>query len=396
VTWRRSARRRATAACSASPRAWPDRPIDLRILISTWPIEPFRLTKRLPSISCASNAARRRAIRAVESGDMSHGVTVPWPAAGRRRLRWDRRAWAGAQEFHLRYPKTACEASCRAKGALPPAHGRQGDAMFLLVSVTQSIQDGLDRIGGYVPNVIGALVVLLVGWLVARAVGHLVERLLRGGRASSALRRPPLDRVWPGGDPAPAMGRVAYWVLLALTLMVALSTLGIGALTAAMDSFISYLPNVVAAVLIMLVAIALAGAVSGLVERLMEDTMLGHLVGATVPLLIVTVALFMALVQLRIATQIVTATYVLVLGAIALGFALAFGLGGRDVARLMLLSAYESGGRAAPQLREDARLARRRAADEARVARERAEAAQEGQERTVVFEPSEPDDTPTL
>jgi hypothetical protein len=266
--------------------------------------------------------------------------------------------------------------------------------MFLLVSVTRSVQDGLDRIGAYIPNLIGALAVLLVGYLVARLVGRLVERLLRGTRAEGALRRAPLERTWPRGGPAVAAGAAAFWVVLALTVMIALSALGIGALTAAMDRFIAYLPNVVAALLILLGGVALAAAVAGLVERLMADTMLGRMVAATVPVLVVTIALFMALVQLRIATQIVTATYVLVLGAVALGFALAFGLGGRDVARLMLLSAYESGGRAAPQLREEARQARRRAAQEAAAARDRAEA--ESHERTVVFEPSEPDDTPTL
>ena len=68
-----------------------------------------------------------------------------------------------------------------------------------------------------------------------------------------------------------------------------------------------------------------------------------------VPTLVITIALFMALVQLKIATQIVVATYVLVLGAIALGFALAFGLGGRDVAAQMLQSAYASGQEAMPR-----------------------------------------------
>jgi len=73
----------------------------------------------------------------------------------------------------------------------------------------------------------------------------------------------------------------------------------------------------------------------------------------------------MALVQLKIATQIVIATYVLVLGAIALGFALAFGLGGREVASQMLMSAYQSGQQKMPQVRADMAQARDQAASEA-------------------------------
>jgi len=74
--------------------------------------------------------------------------------------------------------------------------------------------------------------------------------------------------------------------------------------------------------------------------------------------------LFMALVQLKIATQIVVATYVLVLGAIALGFALAFGLGGRDVARQMLQNAYASGQEAMPQLRDEMAQAKEQGAED--------------------------------
>ncbi len=268
--------------------------------------------------------------------------------------------------------------------------------MVLLVSVTRSIQDGLDQIGGYIPNVIGALVVLAVGWAIARLVGRLLERLLRGTRAAAAVQRTAVDRVATSYEAPRLIGRICYWVLLAFTIMIALSALGITAVNQAMDGFIAYLPNVAAAVLILLVAVVLAGAVAGMAERLMPDTVLGRVVGTVVPLLVLTVAVFMALVQLRLATQIVTATYVLLLGALALGFALAFGLGGRDVARMMLLSAYESGSAAMPALREDAREARRRSVAEARAARERREQQAEERERTVVFAPSEPDDTPTI
>jgi hypothetical protein len=124
------------------------------------------------------------------------------------------------------------------------------------------------------------------------------------------------------------------------------------------------LPNVVAAILILLVAVAIAGAVGGLASRLAGGTMLGKLVGTVVPTLVITIALFMALVELQIATQIVVATYVLVLGAIALGFALAFGLGGREVAGQMLQVAYANGQAAMPQLREEMAQAKQQGAED--------------------------------
>ncbi len=161
--------------------------------------------------------------------------------------------------------------------------------------------------------------------------------------------------------------------LFGLAILLAVSALGIEALSNAIDGVVGYLPNVVAAILILLVAIAIAGAVGGIAQRLMGGTMLGKLVQTAVPALVITIALFMALVQLKIAIQIVVATYVLVLGAIALGFALAFGLGGRDVAREMLMGAYRSGQAAVPQMKEEARQAKEQAADDVETLKQKAE-----------------------
>jgi hypothetical protein len=111
--------------------------------------------------------------------------------------------------------------------------------------------------------------------------------------------------------------------------------------------------------------------VGGIAARLAGGTMLGKLVQTIVPTLVITIALFMALVQLKIATQIVVATYVLVLGAIALGFALAFGLGGREVAGQMLQGAYVSGRNAMPQLREEMQQAKQQGAQDVEKLKDR-------------------------
>src|SRR5206468_6475727 len=98
---------------------------------------------------------------------------------------------------------------------------------------------------------------------------------------------------------------------------------------------------------------AVAGAVVALVKRTMGDTALGKIVATAVPVLVMTIATFMILEQLKIAHDIVVTTYTLLLGAIALGAALAFGLGGRDVARQMLEGAYEKGQENKDQYRRD-------------------------------------------
>jgi hypothetical protein len=99
---------------------------------------------------------------------------------------------------------------------------------------------------------------------------------------------------------------------------------------------------VIAALAIFVIAGLVAGAVATLASRVMGDTGIGKVIATAAPILIMTIATFMILDQLRIAHNIVVITYAALLGAIALGSALAFGLGGRAVAERMLEGAYQT------------------------------------------------------
>lgn len=239
---------------------------------------------------------------------------------------------------------------------------------MLVLDISQSLQRASDQFFTWLPRLVGALVILLIGWLVARVVARIVSKALQSAgtdRALSSGRAGTYKQQFaPSLQPSGVIATVVFWFIFGWAILLAISTLGIQALTNAVASVVGYLPNVVAAILILLAAVAIAGAVGGLASRLAGGTMLAKLVQTIVPALVITIALFMALVQLKIATQIVVATYVLVLGAIALGFALAFGLGGRDVARQMLQNAYASGQEALPQLRDEMAQAKQHGADD--------------------------------
>jgi hypothetical protein len=84
---------------------------------------------------------------------------------------------------------------------------------------------------------------------------------------------------------------------------------------------------------------------------MLGDTPTGKLAATALPVLVMAIAVFMILNQLKIATDIVVITYAALMGAVALGMALAFGLGGRDLASRMLEDAYRSGQDARAQYR---------------------------------------------
>ena len=226
---------------------------------------------------------------------------------------------------------------------------------MVLISISDSINHGFTVFFGWLPHVLGFLAVLLIGWIVARAVAKLVsgasgraglDGAVHGGTGGNVLQR-----VVP--RPSHLLGRIVFWVLFLSAISLAASVLGVAALTAFVGAIWAYLPNVLAAVLIFLVASAIAGAIATLANRTMGDTPLGKIVATAVPVLVLTVATFMILEQLKIAHDIVVTTYTLVLGAVALASALAFGLGGRDVARQMLEGAYVKGQENKDQYRRD-------------------------------------------
>ena len=218
----------------------------------------------------------------------------------------------------------------------------------------------------WLPHVVGALAVLLIGWFVAKLVANIVGRALgRAGldrRMHQGLGGTAIERAVP--RPSGLIRTIVFWVIMIAVFSLAASVLGVAALTAFVSAVWAYLPNVIAAFLIFLVASALAGGIAAVVDRTMGDTSLGRIAKTAAPVLIMAIATFMILEQLKIATQIVTITYAALLGSIALGSALAFGLGGREVAGEMLRGAYDKGRENSDQMKRDLQQGRDNAKQE--------------------------------
>lgn len=244
-------------------------------------------------------------------------------------------------------------------------------------SVLQSLQNAFDTFVGYLPRLLGALLVLLVGFLIAKVLQKLLTKLLNKFRLDDRLTEGRggryVSRFSPQESPARLVGSVVFWVLMLFVLAAAISTLGIPALTQFMNAVLAYLPNVIAALVIFIVAAAIAGAVGGLVHRLLGDTPMGSIARTAAPSLVMAIAVFMILTQLNIAPFIVTATYVALIGALALGAALAFGLGGRQAAEDLINTGYQRAQEHTEQLKHDSRLAHERGRRDAEAARERAD-----------------------
>jgi len=260
---------------------------------------------------------------------------------------------------------------------------------MLAASIGSSVRNAFVVFFAWLPHVIGAIAVLIIGYFVAKLVASLVSKALgRAGldqRMHKGLGGTAIERAVP--RPSSLLGRIVFWVIMIAVFSLAASVLGVAALTAFVGAVWAYLPNVIAAFLIFLLASALAGGVAAVVDRTMGDTSLGRIARAAAPVLIMAIAVFMILEQLKIATAIVTITYAALLGAIALGSALAFGLGGRDVAAQMLQGAYDKGRENSDQFKRDLDRGKERAQEmrdsNSSITRAQSAATQPGSIRTT-------------
>jgi hypothetical protein len=245
------------------------------------------------------------------------------------------------------------------------------------IHIAQSLQNALNGLLGFIPNLIGFLIILVVGFVIARAVKALVTTLLQKAKLDQALHSGQsgqyVQKISPNASPAALIGSVVFWLIFLFVLTAAIGALKIPSVTAFMNQVLNYLPNVIAAVIIFVIAGAIATAIGGAVAKLMGDTPTGKVVATAVPVLVMGIAVFMILNQLRIAPAIVQITYIALIGSVALGSALAFGLGGRDVAGQMLAQAYESGRQNAGQVKQDMQTGQQRGQEQAARAREAAQ-----------------------
>jgi small-conductance mechanosensitive channel len=205
----------------------------------------------------------------------------------------------------------------------------------------QPLQDALSTFLNYLPQLIGAIVILIVGYIIARVLMSVVARLLHGIGFDRWMERAGIKQVFDRAEtretPATVIGKLIFWFVFIIAIVMATDALGIPQVSEVFAQLIAYIPNIIAAILILILAALLANFLSGVVRGATGNELLGSIARYA----IIVYAVFAALTQLGIAVQLTANTFLIVLGAVALAAAIAFGLGSREVARDIVEKAYE-------------------------------------------------------
>jgi hypothetical protein len=231
------------------------------------------------------------------------------------------------------------------------------NAMPIVTSWTDAIllalTGALSEVMSFIPKLIGALVILLVGWIIASVVSKIVVRALRVVRFNQVADRAEIDTFLHNAgvqmDPAAVVGKLAYWFLLLIFVGAAFSAFGLPQVTDIVGRILAFIPNVVVAMVVLLLGALAATFVSNLVRGAAGTSHLGdpNLIAGLARGAVLVFAALIALDQLNIAPAILNTLWMALLGMFALAGALAFGLGGRDVAKRMLEDWYSRRGQVA-------------------------------------------------
>ncbi|MBI4470235.1 MAG: hypothetical protein HY650_13030 [Acidobacteria bacterium] len=194
----------------------------------------------------------------------------------------------------------------------------------------------------FVPNILAALVIIGMGLVVAGLLKFIVRKILVLAKFDRFCADYGATLVLTRADirtaPSTLAGRVVFWFVFVLFLMSGTSALGLEGSNRLIAASILYLPRVFAALLILLIGFLVGNFLSraALLASVNAHLPSPRIVSAVVRFMIAILAFAMALDQLQIASNVVTAAFTIAFGAVMLGLAIAFGLGGQDVARRVL------------------------------------------------------------
>jgi len=209
-------------------------------------------------------------------------------------------------------------------------------------AISYSLIDLWVRFIEYVPTIIGALLVFLLGVIIASILGKLIERIVRAIRIDQAIDRVKIgEKLKEHGIEitfSHFFGKVVQWFLVLVFLMAATDILGLNQVTDYLNSIILYLPNVIVATIILTIAFLLGSIAYTIVRSSTKaaGVMSATLLATIIKWSIIIFGLLAALIQLGIAVSLVNTIFIGLIAAISLAAGLAFGLGGKEEAALIL------------------------------------------------------------
>lgn len=206
----------------------------------------------------------------------------------------------------------------------------------------KSLQNLWEGFIGFIPQLIGALIVFIVGWFISVWIGRFIAEILKRLKLDRIFEKTKWQSAFEKAEfkvsVSDFIGGIVKWVLAIVFLLAAVEILGLGQFAGFLKAIVSWLPNLIISAAIFVVAVIIADFAEKLVKAVVGKMEVSYskILGTIVKWAVWTFAILAILAQLGVAKEIIQ---ILVSGFVALvviSAGIAFGLGGKDVARDVL------------------------------------------------------------
>jgi hypothetical protein len=206
------------------------------------------------------------------------------------------------------------------------------------VTVTGFWDAFVTRIAVFLPNFFFAVAIILIGWVICNVIKRVVVRLLKLCQFDALSERAGIKTILDRGgikqSASDILGLLVFWFLFLIAIVTTLETLNLSGATDTLHTIYLYIPKIVAALVTLILGLYFANFLENVTRTSCANAGLDQAASIGRAVYIGTAIFVVAGIFeiLDIASEIVIWAFILVFGAICLALALAFGLGGRDVA----------------------------------------------------------------
>jgi len=209
----------------------------------------------------------------------------------------------------------------------------------ILISSLQGVWIGIIN---FLPSLIGSLILIIVGLIVASGLKALIEKVINTLKIDSLLRKmglgPFFERAGLQINSGKFVGLLVYWFFVVVFVLAVTDILGLYGVSLFLRDVISYIPNIIVAVLIMLTAVIVANFFKSLIRASVSSAKLHNpkFLASLAWWVVVVFGFLAALIQIGIAAAILNTLITGLIAMLAIAGGIAFGLGGKDYATHLL------------------------------------------------------------
>jgi hypothetical protein len=200
----------------------------------------------------------------------------------------------------------------------------------------QSYNTFIQQMAAFLPSLIGALLILIIGWIIAKIFRALTVKLLKLIRFNVVTEKARVDKFLADGgvkrSTIEIIGSLFYWLIMLIVILTAFNSLGLSAASALFNQVFLFIPNIIVAVLVLILGLFLANFVAQALVTYLKNIEIenAEAIGKLTNYAVIVFVISISLTQLNIGKELISNAFLIIFGALCLAMALAFGIGGKE------------------------------------------------------------------